>query len=125
MLRAIQGSPGSQQLVSAGNARIEHYHQSGVLCWSGNDDEAHAGRHQHNAQVRGSGARGLLHTEDCRVCVNTHPPHFKLLYWCFRTFLQGVISVTSNLIPGLFSKLMTQVSKCSLQSACAYGSSGV
>ncbi|KAL4450580.1 hypothetical protein ABPG77_000936 [Micractinium sp. CCAP 211/92] len=53
-----------------GNARIEHYHQSGVLCWSGNDDEAHAGRHQHNAQ--------------------------------------GVISVTSNLIPGLFSKLMTQ-----------------
>lgn len=53
-----------------GNVRIESYHRSSVLCWSGNDDEAHAGRHQHHAQ--------------------------------------GVISVTSNLIPGLFSKLMAE-----------------
>ncbi|PSC74721.1 dihydrodipicolinate synthase [Micractinium conductrix] len=53
-----------------GNPRIADYHSQGVLCWSGNDDEAHAGRHQHHAQ--------------------------------------GVISVTSNVIPGLFSKLMTQ-----------------
>lgn len=39
-------------LLLAGNARIEKYHNAGVLCWSGNDDEAHAGRHQHHAQVR-------------------------------------------------------------------------
>jgi hypothetical protein len=41
----------SHTLITTGNARIEQYHSSGVLCWSGNDDEAHAGRHQHNAQV--------------------------------------------------------------------------
>lgn len=53
-----------------GNARIEKYHNAGVLCWSGNDDEAHAGRHQHHAQ--------------------------------------GVISVTSNIIPGLMAGLMAE-----------------
>ncbi|EFN51771.1 hypothetical protein CHLNCDRAFT_48335 [Chlorella variabilis] len=53
-----------------GNPRIDHYHSSGVVCWSGNDDEAHVGRHQHHAQ--------------------------------------GVISVTSNIIPGLFANLMQQ-----------------
>lgn len=53
-----------------GNPRIESYHKKGVLCWTGNDDEAYVGRHQHHSQ--------------------------------------GVISVTSNVIPGLFSKLMTQ-----------------
>ena len=53
-----------------GNGRIERYHEHGVLCWSGNDDEAHAGRHLHHAQ--------------------------------------GVISVTSNLVPGLFARLMQQ-----------------
>ena len=51
-----------------GNPRIKAYAERGVTCWSGNDDEAHAGRHLFNSQ--------------------------------------GVISVTSNLIPGLFSKLM-------------------
>jgi hypothetical protein len=56
--------------TAAGNDRIERYHASGVLCWSGNDDEAHAARHQHSGQ--------------------------------------GVISVTSNVIPGLFSSLMQQ-----------------
>lgn len=40
----------------------------GITCWSGNDDEAHDGRHLYNSA--------------------------------------GVISVTSNLIPGLFSKMM-------------------
>ena len=45
------------------------YSTRGVTCWSGNDDEAHAARHQFGAG--------------------------------------GVISVTSNLIPGLFSSLMT------------------
>ena len=44
------------------------YSTRGVTCWSGNDDEAHAARHQFGAG--------------------------------------GVISVTSNLIPGLFSTLM-------------------
>ncbi|KAI3434535.1 hypothetical protein D9Q98_002608 [Chlorella vulgaris] len=53
-----------------GNSRIEDYHSKGVVCWSGNDDEAHAARHCHQAQ--------------------------------------GVISVTSNLIPGLFANLMRQ-----------------
>lgn len=43
---------GSWCRLFAGNARIEKYHNAGVLCWSGNDDEAHAGRHQHHAQVR-------------------------------------------------------------------------
>ncbi|KAK9802844.1 hypothetical protein WJX73_006666 [Symbiochloris irregularis] len=51
-----------------GNLRIENYARQSIKCWTGNDDEAHAGRHQHGAQ--------------------------------------GVISVTSNLIPGLFSALM-------------------
>ena len=44
------------------------YSTRGVTCWSGNDDEAHAARHQYGAG--------------------------------------GVISVTSNIIPGLFSSLM-------------------
>jgi 4-hydroxy-tetrahydrodipicolinate synthase len=51
-----------------GNARIEAYGARGVQCWSGNDDEAHDGRHHHGSA--------------------------------------GVISVTSNLIPGLFSRMM-------------------
>lgn len=51
-----------------GNARIQNYAQQGISCWSGNDDEAHNGRHHFGAQ--------------------------------------GVISVTSNLIPGLFSQMM-------------------
>ena len=42
----------------------------GIKCWSGNDDEAHAARHQHDAQ--------------------------------------GVISVASNIIPGLYAHLMKQ-----------------
>ncbi|GAB4813821.1 hypothetical protein N2152v2_000867 [Parachlorella kessleri] len=53
-----------------GNSRIESYARQGVLCWSGNDDEAHAGRHQHGGQ--------------------------------------GVISVTSNLLPGVFVDLMAR-----------------
>lgn len=40
----------------AGNSRIEAYHGKGVLCWSGNDDEAHAARHQHHSQVRSVGS---------------------------------------------------------------------
>ena len=51
-----------------GNQRIKNYADRGVTCWSGNDDEAHEGRHNFGAQ--------------------------------------GVISVTSNLIPGLFHSLM-------------------
>lgn len=51
-----------------GNDRIKAYADRGVTCWSGNDDEAHEGRHCYNSQ--------------------------------------GVISVTSNLIPGLFNSLM-------------------
>lgn len=43
---------------------------AGIASWSGNDDEAHAARHDHGAA--------------------------------------GVISVTSNMVPGLFSQLMRQ-----------------
>ena len=48
--------------------RTQGYAEQGVRCWSGNDDEAHAARHEAGGQ--------------------------------------GVISVTSNLLPGLFSRLM-------------------
>lgn len=51
-----------------GNKRISNYTSKGVVCWSGNDDEAHDARH-HNGAV-------------------------------------GVISVTSNIVPGLMRELM-------------------
>ncbi|KAL3132678.1 4-hydroxy-tetrahydrodipicolinate synthase, chloroplastic [Trebouxia sp. C0010 RCD-2024] len=51
-----------------GNNRIQNYADQGIMCWSGNDDEAHDSRHDHGGQ--------------------------------------GVISVTSNVIPGLFSTMM-------------------
>eukprot|EP00879_Flechtneria_rotunda_P003152 GHRR01003374.1.p1 GENE.GHRR01003374.1~~GHRR01003374.1.p1 ORF type:complete len:384 (+),score=100.66 GHRR01003374.1:105-1256(+) len=51
-----------------GNKRIGNYTKQGVLCWSGNDDEAHDARHHFGGQ--------------------------------------GVISVTSNIVPGLFAKMM-------------------
>ena len=47
---------------------LQGYANEGVRCWTGNDDEAHEGRHSFGSQ--------------------------------------GVISVTSNLLPGLFSRLM-------------------
>ena len=34
-----------------GNNRIQSYADQGIMCWSGNDDEAHDGRHNHGAQV--------------------------------------------------------------------------
>ena len=34
-----------------GNARIQAYADQGISCWSGNDDEAHDGRHNFGAQV--------------------------------------------------------------------------
>lgn len=52
----------------AGNERIAHYEKQGIACWSGNDDESHAGRHQYGSH--------------------------------------GVISVSSNIIPGLMRQLM-------------------
>jgi 4-hydroxy-tetrahydrodipicolinate synthase len=54
----------------AGNERIAHYESKGIACWSGNDDESYAGRHQHGSH--------------------------------------GVISVTSNIIPGLMRQLMNK-----------------
>jgi 4-hydroxy-tetrahydrodipicolinate synthase len=53
-----------------GNQRIKGYADKGIACWSGNDDEAHDGRHQFGGQ--------------------------------------GVISVTSNIVPGLYSHMMHQ-----------------
>lgn len=52
----------------AGNERIGYYESRGIACWSGNDDEAHDGKHQYQSH--------------------------------------GVISVTSNIIPGLMRQLM-------------------
>jgi len=51
-----------------GNDRIKGYTDKGIVCWSGNDDEAHDARH----------AAGAV----------------------------GVISVTSNVVPGLMARLM-------------------
>jgi 4-hydroxy-tetrahydrodipicolinate synthase len=51
-----------------GNERIAYYEERGIACWSGNDDESTAGRHQHGSH--------------------------------------GVISVTSNIVPGLMRQLM-------------------
>ena len=44
-----------------GNQRIQSYSDQGIMCWSGNDDEAHDSRHHHGGQVglitlRGGGA---------------------------------------------------------------------
>lgn len=55
-------------LTSGGMCLTQNYANRGIRCWSGNDDEAHAARHEFGAQ--------------------------------------GVISVTSNLLPGLYSRLM-------------------
>ena len=33
----------------AGNERIAYYEERGIACWSGNDDESAAGRHQHGS----------------------------------------------------------------------------
>ncbi|WP_057832101.1 4-hydroxy-tetrahydrodipicolinate synthase [Colwellia sp. TT2012] len=52
----------------AGNERIAYYEKQGIACWSGNDDESYAGRHEHGSH--------------------------------------GVISVTSNIIPGIMRQLM-------------------
>ena len=32
-----------------GNERIAHYEKQGIACWSGNDDESYAGRHEHGS----------------------------------------------------------------------------
>lgn len=34
-----------------GNQRIQSYSDQGIMCWSGNDDEAHDSRHDHGGQV--------------------------------------------------------------------------
>ncbi|ALO35488.1 4-hydroxy-tetrahydrodipicolinate synthase [Colwellia sp. MT41] len=52
----------------AGNERIAYYEKQGIACWSGNDDESYAGRHEYGSH--------------------------------------GVISVTSNIIPGIMRQLM-------------------
>ena len=54
----------------AGNDRIKHYEDQGIACWSGNDDESFAGKHQFGSH--------------------------------------GVISVTSNIVPGLMRQLMDE-----------------
>lgn len=48
----------------------QSYTEAGIASWSGNDDEAHAARHDHGAV--------------------------------------GVISVTSNVVPGLFAHMMRE-----------------
>ncbi len=51
-----------------GNDRIAYYEKQGIACWSGNDDESYAGRHEYGSH--------------------------------------GVISVSSNIIPGIMRQLM-------------------
>jgi 4-hydroxy-tetrahydrodipicolinate synthase len=53
-----------------GNDRIKLLSDKGIYCWSGNDEQAHDGRHKFGGT--------------------------------------GVISVTANVVPGLFKKLMTE-----------------
>ncbi len=52
----------------SGNERIGYYEKQGIACWSGNDDESYAGRHEYGSH--------------------------------------GVISVSSNIIPGIMRQLM-------------------
>ena len=52
-----------------GNERIKGYSDEGIVCWTGNDDEAHDARYEAGAV--------------------------------------GVISVTSNIVPGLMAELIT------------------
>ena len=52
-----------------GNERIKGYSDKGIVCWTGNDDEAHDARYEAGAV--------------------------------------GVISVTSNIVPGLMAELIT------------------
>ncbi len=52
----------------SGNERIGYYEKKGIACWSGNDDESYAGRHEYGSH--------------------------------------GVISVSSNIIPGIMRQLM-------------------
>ncbi|MEW6993008.1 4-hydroxy-tetrahydrodipicolinate synthase [Colwelliaceae bacterium MEBiC 14330] len=52
----------------SGNERISYYEKQGIACWSGNDDESYAGRHEYGSH--------------------------------------GVISVSSNIIPGIMRQLM-------------------
>lgn len=66
-----------------GNDRIGNYAERGIKCWSGNDDESHTARHEYAS----NGAQSFLVLPLSNDSV-------------------GVVSVTSNLVPGLFSQLM-------------------
>lgn len=56
-----------------GNNRIQSYADQGIMCWSGNDDEAHDGRHDHGAQVlMGRVAQSLL-VYVCARCSKADP----------------------------------------------------
>lgn len=57
-----------QHVTVCARMHAQNYANQGIRCWSGNDEEAHAARHEFGGQ--------------------------------------GVISVTSNLLPGLYSRLM-------------------
>ncbi len=43
-----------------GNERIAHYEKQGIACWSGNDDECHAARHQHGSHGTISVASNII-----------------------------------------------------------------
>jgi 4-hydroxy-tetrahydrodipicolinate synthase len=44
----------------AGNERIAYYEKQGIACWSGNDDEAHDGRHNYHSHGLISVSSNLL-----------------------------------------------------------------
>lgn len=105
----LLAQPKQATLPAAGNARIEKYHNAGVLCWSGNDDEAHAGRHQHHAQVGAAPAavEAVSALQPAPAVPGSSALPTRLPTPANRP-AQGVISVTSNVIPGLMSKLMSE-----------------
>ena len=68
--------------------------------WSGNDDLCHQERHECGAQV--AIAHNPLPIFQMNQILIRHGSRFTLL------LVQGVISVTANVVPGLFSQLMTE-----------------
>lgn len=91
-----------QQADGAVCTVLQSYANQAVRCWSGNDDEAHDGRHHFDAQVS-------LHICLCStdlVSSTCSRSNTAKAADDVRAALQGVISVTSNVIPGVFSALM-------------------
>ena len=62
-----------------GNRRIQGYSDQGIMCWSGNDDEAHDCRHEHGGQVLAS---GILYIFNFFVCLCKAACYMMCLTFC-------------------------------------------